>query len=85
LRRLRLPDVSYGEDYAAGLRISREYAIGRVYEVVYLCRRWEGNSDAAPGLDKANAYNVYKDHLRTWELEARIQMNSRHEDRGDME
>ena len=75
LRQLNLPDTSYGEDYAAGLRISREYRIGRVYEVVYLCRRWEDNSDASPDIVKANAHNTYKDRLRTWELQARIALN----------
>ncbi|MDR1357499.1 MAG: glycosyltransferase [Tannerellaceae bacterium] len=75
LRSLKLPDTSYGEDYAAGLRISREYKIGRIYDVLYLCRRWEDNSDAHPSLDKINERNAYKDSLRTWELEARIKMN----------
>lgn len=75
LRQLNLPDTSYGEDYAAGLRISREYRIGRVYDVVYLCRRWEGNSDAALDIVKSNAHNIYKDRLRTWELQARIALN----------
>lgn len=65
------PDTSYGEDYAAGLRISREYRIGRIYEPVYLCRRWEGNSDAALDIDRVNANNYYKDWIRTCELEAR--------------
>ncbi|MDR1937251.1 MAG: glycosyltransferase family 2 protein, partial [Tannerellaceae bacterium] len=81
LRRIKLPNTSYGEDYAACLRISREYAIGRIYDVLYLCRRWEGNSDASPDLAKLNAYNAYKDNIRTWELEARIQLNKRHESR----
>lgn len=75
LRRFRFPDTSYGEDYAMGLRISREYRIGRIYDVLYCCRRWEGNSDAALDLDRVNANNLYKDRLRTWELEARIVMN----------
>jgi len=75
LRRFRFPDTSYGEDYAMGLRISREYRIGRIYDVLYCCRRWEGNSDAALDLDRVNANNLYKDRLRTWELEARIAMN----------
>lgn len=75
LRKLNLPDTSYGEDYAAGLRISREYRIGRIYDVLYLCRRWEGNSDAALEIDKVNRNNLYKDRIRTWELEARIRMN----------
>lgn len=75
LRTINLPDTSYGEDYAVGLRISREYRIGRVYEPVYLCRRWEGNSDAALDIEKTNRNNTYKDRIRTWELQARIKMN----------
>ena len=63
-----------GEDYALGLRISREYQIGRIYDVLYCCRRWEGNSDAALDIDRQNANNLYKDRIRTWELEARIRM-----------
>lgn len=77
LRQLNLPNTSYGEDYAVGLRISREYRIGRVYEVVYLCRRWEDNTDAALDIGKSNAHNLYKDRLRTWELQARIALNRR--------
>lgn len=72
LRKLNLPNTSYGEDYAMGLRISREYRIGRVYDVLYCCRRWEGNSDAALDIDKINANNLYKDRIRTWELTARM-------------
>ena len=75
LRQMKVPNTSYGEDYALGLRFSRRYQIGRVYEVVYLCRRWEGNSDAALDIAKTNANNLYKDRIRTWELEARIQLN----------
>lgn len=75
LRSLNLPNTSYGEDYALGLRISREYRIGRIYDVLYYCRRWEGNSDAALDIDRVNANNLYKDRIRTWELEARIRMN----------
>ena len=75
LRTLNLPNTSYGEDYALGLRISREYRIGRIYDVLYCCRRWEGNSDAALEIEKVNANNLYKDRIRTWELEARIKMN----------
>ena len=74
LRLLNLPNTSYGEDYALGLRISREYRIGRIYDVLYCCRRWEGNSDAALDIEKVNANNLYKDRIRTWELEARIRM-----------
>lgn len=72
LRKLNLPNTSYGEDYALGLRISREYRIGRIYDVLYCCRRWDGNSDAALDIGKVNANNLYKDRIRTWELEARI-------------
>jgi len=75
LRKINLPNTSYGEDYALGLRISREYRIGRIYDVLYCCRRWEGNSDAALEIEKVNANNLYKDRVRTWELEARIAMN----------
>ncbi|MCD8318929.1 MAG: DUF4922 domain-containing protein [Paraprevotella sp.] len=75
LRRFQLPDTSYGEDYAAGLCISRFYRIGRIYEELYLCRRWEGNSDAALSIEKVNAHNLYKDRLRTVELHARKQLN----------
>ena len=72
LREINVPNTSYGEDYALGLRISTNYQIGRVYDVVYLCRRWEGNSDAALPIEKVNLNNLYKDRLRTWELEQRI-------------
>ena len=74
LRTLNLPNTSYGEDYALGLRISREYRVGRIYDVLYCCRRWEGNSDAALDVEKLNANNLYKDRIRTWELEARIRL-----------
>lgn len=77
LRQMPFPNTSYGEDYAAGLRISREYRIGRVYDVLYFCRRWEGNSDAALDIVSQNVNNTYKDRLRTWELEARIRLNSK--------
>ena len=76
LRTINLPNTSYGEDYALGLRISREYRIGRIYDVLYCCRRWEGNSDAALDVERVNANNLYKDRIRTWELEARIRMNN---------
>lgn len=72
LRQINLPNTSYGEDYALGLRISREYRIGRIYDVLYCCRRWEGNSDAALDIERVNANNLYKDRIRTWELEARL-------------
>ena len=71
IRETGFPNVSYGEDYAVGLRISRDYRIGRIYDVLYLCRRWGGNSDAALSHEKVNAHNLYKDSLRTAELEAR--------------
>ncbi len=75
LREVRLPNTSYGEDYALGLRFSREYRIGRIYSSLYLCRRWEGNSDAALDITKINANNLYKDKIRTIELMARIAYN----------
>jgi hypothetical protein len=75
LREIRIPNTSYGEDYAVGLRISRQYQIGRIYEPLYLCRRWEDNSDAALDIVKTNNHNLYKDRLRTMELWARIEMN----------
>lgn len=71
LRRVGFPNVSYGEDYAVALRMSREYEIGRIYESVYLCRRWEGNSDSALPLETQNRYDAYKDWLRTVEIAAR--------------
>jgi Glycosyl transferase family 2 len=72
LRRIGFPNVSYGEDYAVALRISRDYEIARIYESVYLCRRWEGNSDSALPLEVANRYDLYKDWLRTIEIQARM-------------
>jgi len=74
LREIKVPNVSYGEDYAVGLEISRNYQIGRVYHSVYMCRRWDGNSDALLDVEKANAHNVYKDRVRTFELIARKRM-----------
>lgn len=74
VRSVGFPNVSYGEDYAVGLQISRNYRIGRIYDVLYLCRRWGGNSDAALSHAKINAHNTYKDSLRTAELEARVAM-----------
>lgn len=71
LREIGVPNVSYGEDYALGLAFSRRYRIGRIYDVVYLCRRWEGNSDAALNIEKVNRNNAYKDSLRTLELAQR--------------
>ncbi|MFA5328679.1 MAG: glycosyltransferase family A protein [Prolixibacteraceae bacterium] len=75
LREIRVPNVSYGEDYALGLAISGKYKIGRIYQPVYLCRRWDDNTDAALDIAKQNAHNLYKDRLRTFELESRIQRN----------
>ena len=77
LRELKVPNTSYGEDYALGLNFSRQYQIGRVYEVVYLCRRWDDNSDASLDIVKMNAHNLYKDRIRTWELQARIALNKK--------
>jgi Glycosyltransferases involved in cell wall biogenesis len=71
LRDIKVPNTSYGEDYALGLRISREYQIGRIYESVYLCRRWDENSDASLDVVKMNGHNLYKDKIRTVELKAR--------------
>ncbi|KKB59391.1 glycosyltransferase family 2 protein [Parabacteroides gordonii] len=71
LREIKMPNVSYGEDYAIGLAISRTYRIGRIYDVLYLCRRWEDNTDASLDIHKMNEYNAYKDSLRTQELRAR--------------
>ena len=77
LRTFNFPTTKYGEDYAVGLRISREYQIGRIYDVMYNCRRWDDNSDAALDIVKVNANNLYKDRIRTWELQARIRMNDK--------
>jgi hypothetical protein len=76
VRDIRIPNTSYGEDYAVGLAISRTWKIGRIYEPVYLCRRWEDNSDASLDVQKINAHDTYKDRLRTIELKARIKMSS---------
>ena len=75
LREIRVPNVSYGEDYALGLAFSGKYKIGRIYQPVYLCRRWEDNTDASPDVAKQNAHNLYKDRIRTFELQSRIQRN----------
>ena len=72
LRSVGFPNVSYGEDYAVALRISREYEVGRIFESVYLCRRWEGNSDSALPRETQNRYDAYKDWLRTAEIAARV-------------
>ena len=73
LRNVKVPNTSYGEDYALGLNISRHYQIGRIYEPLYLCRRWEENSDAELDIQKLNAHNFYKDKIRTLEFWARQQ------------
>ncbi|MEG1659971.1 MAG: glycosyltransferase family A protein [Bacteroides sp.] len=78
IRQIQVPNTSYGEDYALGLNFSRRYQIGRVYDVVYLCRRWDDNSDASLDINKMNAHNLYKDRIRTWELQARIALNQKH-------
>ena len=77
LRDIRVPNVSYGEDYALGLAISGKYKIGRVYQPVYLCRRWDDNTDASLDVAKMNSHNLYKDRIRTFELHARIQRNKK--------
>ena len=76
VRQIGFPNVSYGEDYAVAIRITGEYRLGRIFDELYLCRRWEGNSDAALSAEKVNANNLYKDSLRTAELERRIKNNS---------
>ncbi|MBQ4484791.1 MAG: glycosyltransferase family 2 protein [Prevotella sp.] len=73
-RQIQFPNTSYGEDYAMGLAFSRQWRIGRIYDELYLCRRWDGNSDAALSVEKVNANNLYKDRLRTMELMARQKM-----------
>ena len=74
LRKIHVPNTSYGEDYALGLAFSRHHQIGRIYDVLYFCRRWEDNSDAALDIVKMNNNNLYKDRIRTWELQARKAM-----------
>ena len=76
IRKIDFPNVSYGEDYAVGLRIAREYKIGRIYESLYLCRRWQDNTDAGLSVEKQNRNDFYKDELRTMEIKARQAMNS---------
>lgn len=76
LRQIKIPNVSYGEDYAVGLAISRRWRIGRIYDPIYLCRRWEGNSDADLDVARSNTYNAYKDRLRTLEILARQRLNA---------
>lgn len=75
LRKLNFPTTKYGEDYAVAIRVSRDYQIGRIYDVMYNCRRWDDNSDANCDVVMMNMNNLYKDRIRTWELEARIQKN----------
>jgi hypothetical protein len=75
IRKINVPNVSYGEDYGVGLAISRRYQIGRIYNPVYLCRRWEDNSDASLSIEAQNKHNTYKDRLRSFELNARIKLN----------
>ena len=75
LRKIQIPNTSYGEDYALGLMIGRRYRIGRIFDELYLCRRWEGNSDAALSIEKVNKNNLYKDQLRTTEILARQALN----------
>ncbi len=76
LRRIQLPNTSYGEDYAMGLAFSRQFRIGRIFSELYLCRRWEGNSDAALSIEKINKNNLYKDRLRSIEIMARMKLHS---------
>ena len=75
VREIGFPNVSYGEDYAVAIRIAGQYRLGRIFDELYLCRRWEGNSDAALSPEKVNANNLYKDSLRTAELQRRIISN----------
>ena len=76
LRKIKIPNVSYGEDYAVALAISRDFQIGRIHEPLYLCRRWEGNSDADLDIARQNTYNAYKDQLRSFEILARQRKNA---------
>lgn len=75
IKEIKFPNVSYGEDYAVGLAISREFKIGRIFEPIYLCRRWEGNTDASLSIEKQNENNLYKDSLRTKEIQLRKEIN----------
>jgi hypothetical protein len=72
LRQIGFPNTSYGEDYAVCLQVSRDYEIGRIYESLYLVRRWEDNTDRALPLATMNRYDAYKDWLRTIEMRARM-------------
>lgn len=75
IKKIKFPNVSYGEDYAVALAISRQYKVGRIYEPIYLCRRWEGNTDASLSIEKQNANNFYKDFLRSEEIKVRQELN----------
>ncbi len=77
LRETKIPNVSYGEDYAVCLEISRKYKIGRIFDPIYICRRWEGNSDASLSIEKENENNYYKDKIRTFEILARKKLNTK--------
>lgn len=78
-REIGFPNTCYGEDYAMGLSITREYRLARIYDVLYTCRRWTGNSDSSLSIEATNKNNLYKDRLRTWEVEARIKLNTKHD------
>jgi len=75
IREIKFPNVSYGEDYSVALSISRKYKVGRIYDPIYLCRRWKGNTDASLSIEKQNANNFYKDSLRTNEINVRQEIN----------
>jgi hypothetical protein len=75
MRKIGFLNVSYGEDYAAALRVCREYRIGRIYENLYLCRRWSGNTDAILNIEEANRNDAFKDQIRTTEILARQKLN----------
>jgi hypothetical protein len=76
MRKVNVPNVSYGEDYAVCITLSRDYQIGRIFEPIYLCRRWEGNTDADIDIAKQNTFNTYKDRVRTIEILARQHKNA---------
>ncbi len=75
IRKIGFRNVSYGEDYEVGLRICREYRIGRIYKSLYLCRRWPGNTDANLSMEEVNQKDFFKDKIRTKEIEARQKLN----------
>ena len=85
LRKIGFPNTCYGEDYALGLAFSRQFRIGRIFDELYLCRRWDGNSDAALSVEKVNANNYYKDQLRTAEIKARRRLNEHWRQHGTQE